>query len=146
MGGIDGMEPGVSAVATAASGVTVKNSDPKIIGGEVLNDGGEVLDDSVVDTRLPEKQWEALNDQRNKLIKFMILTFGCLNAAMIAIVLIGICVDQSNISQPNTAFTAADRIIGSTVINALIAATVAQAGLAFITITKFLFPTGANAP
>ncbi len=139
MGGIEGMEPGVSVVATSASGETVKNTDPKII-------GGEVLDDSVVDTRLPEKQWEALNDQRNKLIKFMILTFGCLNAAMIVIVLIGIYVDQSNISQPNTAFTAADRIIGSTVINALIAATVAQAGLAFITITKFLFPTGANAP
>ena len=106
---------------------------------------GEInADDSSLEKTLTEKQWEAIRDQRNQLIKFkfMSITFGCLNGAMVLIVLIGIGFDQWNLSYQSANFKLADRFISSGVINALIAATVAQAGLAFITITKFLFPSG----
>lgn len=101
-------------------------------------------DSSSQEKELSERQWEAIRDQRNQLIKFMTTIFGWLNGAMVAIVLIGIAVDQWNISHYSDTFKTSDRFINSSVIASLIAATVAQAGLAFIAITKFLFPSGAG--
>ena len=123
-----------------ASGGIQKNIDAKKIGEE------PPADKTVVVKTLSEIQWAALNSQRDRLITFMIITFGCLNVAMIGIVVYAMNLDQSNLAEVKLSFKAADRIIGSTVINALIAATVAQAGLAFITITKFLFPAGKEEP
>lgn len=111
-----------------------------------LEVGKDAIDDSTTEKTLTEKQWEAIRDQRNQLIKFMSITFGCLNGAMVIIVLIGVTLDQCNLSNLPASFKTADRLISSTVINALIAATVAQAGLAFITITKFLFPSADSKP
>jgi hypothetical protein len=105
-----------------------------------------VEDGSSQEKTLSERQWEAIRDQRNQLIKFMTTIFGWLNGAMILIVLIGMAADQWNISHHADTFKVADRFIGSTVVTSLIAATVAQAGLAFIAITKFLFPSSADTP
>ena len=97
-------------------------------------------DDSPQENTFPEKQWEALRDQRNQMIRFMTGIFGWLNGAIVVIVLIGMFCDQWNLSYQADSFDNANRFISSGVLTALIAATVAQAGLAFITITKFLFP------
>ena len=102
---------------------------------------GQPADDGTSQEKtLSERQWEAIRDQRNQLIKFMTTIFGWLNGAMVVIVLIGIFVDQWNIANYADTFKTSERFINSAVIASLIAATVAQAGLAFIAITKFLFP------
>ena len=106
---------------------------------------GRIPDDqSSQDKTLPEKQWEALRDQRKQMIDFMTKIFGRLNGAIIIIVLVGLALDQWNLNAHPVEFKSADRFVTSVVINALIAATVAQAGIAFITITKFLFPGQPN--
>jgi hypothetical protein len=108
--------------------------------------GGDLPPDkSLSELTLEERQWRALNLQRDRLLDFIIKIFGWLNGAVLVLVLVGIGCDQWNLT-----YHAADaanlhkEYVGQTVISALIAATVTQAGLAFVSITKFLFPSRAD--
>lgn len=102
-----------------------KNSD--------LPDGSD--DDSTLDdTTFDKKEWYALTSriaQQNVMIKAMIRIFGWLNGSVIAFILLAW----------GLGFTGKQQIITEHVIMSLIGATIIQAGLAFITITKFLFPS-----
>ena len=76
-------------------------------------------------------QWERLSGQRDVLIKAMVGVFTWLNGGVYLLTtaawLVGIWFPDYRIVDANTLMT-------------LIGATVVQAGIAFIAITRFLFP------
>jgi hypothetical protein len=76
-------------------------------------------------------QWERLSGQRDVLIKAMVGVFKWLNGGVYALTiaawLVGIWYPDYRIVNSNTLMT-------------LIGATVVQAGIAFVAITRFLFP------
>ncbi len=88
-------------------------------------------DNSADDKTVTEQSWDRLNDQRDRMIGAMTTLFGWLNGGVYLLVflawLIGI-------------WQADYRIVDGRTLMTLIGATVVQAGLAFITITRFLFP------
>lgn len=88
-------------------------------------------DKSTDDNTVSAAQWERLSGQRDVLIKAMVGVFTWLNGGVylltIAAWLVGIWFADYRIVNANTLMT-------------LIGATVVQAGIAFIAITRFLFP------
>jgi hypothetical protein len=90
-------------------------------------DAGE--NDEVESTSLTERQWAAFKDQQDQLIKAMIWLFAGLNGAMVLLVFAAWIGD----------FWRSPPLITENVVMALIGATVVQAGVSFITITRFFF-------
>lgn len=90
-------------------------------------------DPSVVEMTLAEREWKALERrlaQQDKMIEAMIKIFTWLNGAVVLFVLLAWGAE----------FWGRKQIITEHVVMSLIGATIIQAGIAFITITKFLFP------
>ena len=88
------------------------------------------VDNSIQLKKLTEAQWSRLSDQRDKMIDAMIKVFTWLNGGVYFLVVAawigGLCTDY--------------QIVDGQTIMALIGATVVQAGIAFVAITRFLFP------
>jgi hypothetical protein len=96
-------------------------------------------------TELDREKFLHLARQQNELISAIKKVFAYLNSAIILIVIVGIWMDQVNLWGNVIPFKSADRLITTTVISSLIAATVAQAGIAFVLIVKYLFPQSPSA-
>ena len=92
---------------------------------------GRLDDKSLEIARVPKAEWERLNDQRDRMIDAMTTIFKWLNGAIVGFVFIAWLAGL---------FVPDYRVITERSVMALIAATVVQAGMAFLTITKFLFP------
>lgn len=90
-------------------------------------------DRSSADTSLSREQWERLSGQRDVMIKAMVSIFTWLNGGVYGLVAIAWLV---GIWHPDY------RIVDGKTLMPLIGATVVQAGLAFVAITRFLFPSG----
>jgi hypothetical protein len=105
--------------------------------GRKLTEG--VLGDATVEERtIEDKQWVATKrrfDQQDTMIRAMIQIFTWLNGAVVLIVIVFWVGD----------FWRHDPIITENVIMSIIGATIVQAGLAFMSITKFLFPGDSSA-
>ncbi|MFG6431376.1 hypothetical protein [Roseateles sp. LYH14W] len=84
-----------------------------------------------LDASLSQAQWERLSGQRDVMIKAMVSIFTWLNGGVFALVLLAWVV---GIWVPDY------RIVDSKTLMTLIGATVVQAGIAFVAITRFLFP------
>ena len=99
-----------------------------------LEIGKVVADKTADDQRVSDQQWERIAGQRDVLIAAMTRIFAGLNGSVLIFVFCawigGFFLDQKN------------QIIDGKTVAALIAATAAQAGVAFIIIVKNLFPTG----
>lgn len=93
-------------------------------------------DPSMAGVTLSDTQWERLSGQRDVLIKAMVRVFTWLNGGVFAFTVIAWAV---GIYQPD------NRIVDSRTLIALIGATVVQAGIAFLAITRFLFPGAGGA-
>jgi hypothetical protein len=89
-------------------------------------------DPSVTDQTFNKEWYESVNRvaQQNRMISAMIKIFGWLNGAVVGFVLLAWL----------GGFSGKQEIISAQVVMSLIGATIIQAGIAFITITKFLFP------
>ena len=87
---------------------------------------------STSDKTLSALQWDRLSGQRDVMIKAMVAVFTWLNGGVFAFAvaawLVGIWHSDY-------------RIVDEKTLMALIGATVVQAGIAFIAITRFLFPS-----
>lgn len=104
----------------------------RVVAPSVRLDSSDTPPDKSGDDRtVTEQSWDRLNDQRDKMIGAMTSLFGWLNGGVYLLVLLawltGIWIPDYRIVDGRTLMT-------------LIGATVVQAGLAFITITRFLFP------
>ncbi|MGN6702449.1 MAG: hypothetical protein ACTHKB_05745, partial [Burkholderiaceae bacterium] len=94
-------------------------------------------DPSVEESRFTQKQWQERRfAQQDKMIDAMINIFAALNGAVMFFVFIAWAASYSGKTE----------IITEKVVISLIGATVIQAGIAFITITRFLFPSGGDTP
>lgn len=113
---------------TSGAKISIKDIESSVLGG----------DSSIEGLGLDLKEWYAVIhrvNQQNTMIRAMIRIFGWLNGAVIGFILCawlgGLIIDRA-------------QIITEHVVMSLIGATIIQAGLAFITITRFLFPTAAG--
>ena len=120
---------------------TTATADLVVVKKTELTDSGEK---SGVVEELEVKKFLKLSAQQDELIGAMKRVFAWLNGAIIAVIVVGLWMDQANLYGNVIAFKPADRLITSNIVSALIAATVAQAGLAFLLIVKYLFPQQAN--
>ena len=92
-------------------------------------------DPSVEDDTISQGDWQRRRfDQQDKMIDAMIKIFKWLNGGVMAFVFAAWA----------AGYWGKEEIITEHVVMALIGATVIQAGIAFITITKFLFPSGGD--
>ena len=91
---------------------------------------GTLDDKSLELATVPKAEWERLNDQRDRMIDAMTTIFKWLNGAIVGFVFIAWLAGL---------FVPDYRVITERSVMALIAATVVQAGMAFLTITKFFF-------
>ena len=90
-------------------------------------------EDSTTSTKtVSAQQWERLSGQRDVMIKAMVGVFTWLNGGVFAFTVLAWVV---GITHPDY------RIVDEKTLMALIGATVVQAGIAFIAITRFLFPS-----
>ena len=80
---------------------------------------------------MTQQQWETLSKQRDVMIKAMVRVFTWLNGGVFGFTLLAWAV---GIWLPDY------RIVDKQTLMALVGATVVQAGIAFIAITRFLFP------
>ena len=76
-------------------------------------------------------QWDRLSGQRDVMIKAMVSVFTWLNGGVFAFTLAAWAVGIWHVDY---------RIVTDKTLLALIGATVVQAGIAFLAITRFLFP------
>ncbi len=85
---------------------------------------------------MSERQWERLSGQRDVMIRAMTRIFTFLNGGVFAFVVLAWLAGL---------FDPTYRIVDRSTVVTLIGATVVQSGIAFIAITRFLFPS-ADAP
>lgn len=111
----------VTVHSTAAGSLTTIDSS-----------AGTPSDKSTDDNTLSTAQWERLSGQRDVLIRAMVGVFTWLNGG---VYLLTVAAWLVGIRYPDY------RIVDGKTLMTLIAATVVQAGIAFIAITRFLFPT-----
>jgi hypothetical protein len=90
------------------------------------------VDSSTADATLSQVQWERLSQQRDVMIKAMVAVFTWLNGGVFAFTVIAWGVGIWDKSY---------RIVDNNTLLELIGATVVQAGIAFLAITRFLFPS-----
>ena len=88
-------------------------------------------DPSTSEKTLSQSQWERLSGQRDVMIKAMVGVFTWLNGGVFAFTVVAWAAGI---------FVPSYKIVDSNTLMALIGATVAQAGIAFVAITRFLFP------
>jgi hypothetical protein len=93
------------------------------------------VDSSTVDTTLSQVQWERLSQQRDVMIRAMVAVFTWLNGGVFGFTVLAWGVGIWDKSY---------RIVDNSTLLELIGATVVQAGIAFLAITRFLCP-GAKA-
>ncbi len=89
-------------------------------------------DPSTTGANLSSAQWDRLSNQRDVMIKAMVTVFTWLNGGVFAMTLAAWAVGL---------WHADYRIVDGNTLMALIGATVVQAGIAFLAITRFLFPS-----
>lgn len=89
------------------------------------------VDRSTSTDTMTQQQWETLSKQRDVMIKAMVRVFTWLNGGVFGFTLLAWAV---GIWLPDY------RIVDKQTLMALVGATVVQAGIAFIAITRFLFP------
>ena len=89
-------------------------------------------DPSTAVASLSSAQWERLSGQRDVMIKAMVAVFTWLNGGVFAFALAAWAVGIWHVDY---------RIVTEKTLLTLIGATVVQAGIAFLAITRFLFPT-----
>jgi len=89
-------------------------------------------DPSTTEATVSALQWERLSGQRDVMIKAMVRVFTLLNGGVFGFTLLARAV---GVWQKDY------RIVDSHTLMALIGATVVQAGIAFLAITRFLFPS-----
>ena len=118
------MSVGADPIGTAPAGAWVR-----------LDSNATPPDKSADDRTVTERSWDRLNDQRDRMIGAMTRLFAWLNGGVYALVFLAWLI---GIWQPDY------RIVDGRTLMTLIGATVVQAGLAFITITRFLFPGSAS--
>jgi len=131
--------PAAPAIEHPTTAINAPFETPKVSGPAVTIKQIEanVLDDdkSIDGLGMDMKEWYATVhrvQQQNTMIKAMIKIFAWLNGSVISFVLLAWEVGFWSTREP---------IITEHVVMSLIGATIIQAGLAFITITKFLFPS-----
>jgi hypothetical protein len=122
-----------SGTGAHVADVSVRTAQAQKVGGQLqIDSSASPTDPSTSDTTLSHKQWERLSGQRDVMIKAMVKVFTWLNGGVFAFTfatwLIGIWLPDYRIVTDNT-------------LMALIGATVVQAGIAFLAITRFLFPS-----
>ena len=88
-------------------------------------------DPSTTVANLSSAQWERLSGQRDVMIKAMVAVFTWLNGGVFAFALAAWAVGIWHVDY---------RIVTEKTLLTLIGATVVQAGIAFLAITRFLFP------
>ena len=88
-------------------------------------------DPSTTETTVSAQQWERLSGQRDVMIKAMVKVFTLLNGGVFGFTLLAWAVGIWHTDY---------RIVDSHTLMALIGATVVQAAIAFLAITRFLFP------
>ena len=116
--------PGVTDAA-------VQTGQAQATSGKLKIDSSESEDPSTSDATLSHRQWERLSGQRDVMIKAMVKVFTWLNGGVFAFTFATWVV---GIWHPDY------RIVTDNTLMALIGATVVQAGIAFLAITRFLFP------
>lgn len=89
-------------------------------------------DPSTSGATVSSAQWERLSNQRDVMIKAMVAVFTWLNGGVFAFTLAAWAVGIWHTDY---------RIVDDKTLMALIGATVVQAGIAFLAITRFLFPS-----
>ena len=89
-------------------------------------------DPSTTGANLSSAQWDRLSNQRDVMIKAMVTVFTWLNGGVFAMTLAAWAVGIWHTDY---------RIVDGNTLMALIGATVVQAGIAFLAITRFLFPS-----
>ena len=89
-------------------------------------------DPSTTVASLSAAQWDRLSGQRDVMIKAMVTVFTWLNGGVFAFTLAAWAVGIWQVDY---------RIVTDKTLLALIGATVVQAGIAFLAITRFLFPS-----
>ena len=82
-------------------------------------------------TSLTADQWKEISSQRRYMMEAVTKIFAWLNGGVFCFVVVAYCVG---------AIWTDRKLITDTQVNALIAATVAQAGLAFVIIARYFFP------
>jgi len=85
---------------------------------------------------LDEVKWRSLNRQRWSMLGVICGLFVLLNTAVVGLICFAMRTDARLITE----HLAADRMVTSAVLSALIAGTVAQTGAIAYTMAKFLFP------
>lgn len=120
-------------ITPAALGVAAaKSSADARATGITIDSGAETpRDKSTDDNTVSAAQWERLSGQRDVLIKAMVGVFKWLNGGVYLLTVVAWAV---GIWFPDY------RIVTANTLMTLIGATVVQAGIAFIAITRFLFP------
>jgi hypothetical protein len=115
---------------------TVQTAQGQTTGGKLEIDSNDTpTDPSILDLTLSHKRWETLSGQRKVMIDAMVKVFTWLNGGVFVFTIAawsaGICLPDY-------------RIVTEKTLMALIGATVVQAGIAFLAITRFLFPAQVN--
>ena len=128
------MNPPDQSVAGETSGViapaapAVQPLAPATVKIETEN---EPPDPSSSIDQVSAAQWNRLSDQRDVMIKAMVSVFTWLNGGFFAFTVA---------AWIGGLFLPTAKIVDTNTIMALIGATVVQAGIAFVAITRFLFP------
>jgi hypothetical protein len=96
-----------------------------------IDSGMLPVDQSVKERDLTRRAWERTNDQRDVMIAAMVGLFKWLNGGVYVLI---VAAWGAGIWLPDY------RIVDAKTLMTLIGATVVQAGIAFVAITRFLFP------
>ena len=126
-----GAQEEATLVGQAADGAAIQAGR---IGEQLQIDSIETTptDPSTSGANLSSAQWDRLSNQRDVMIKAMVAAFTRLNGGVFAFTLAAWAVGI---------WHADYRIVDGNTLMALIGATVVQAGIAFLAITRFLFPS-----
>lgn len=100
----------------------------KSVNLDTVNEG---LDPTAEEMTVTDSQWERLSGQRDVMIKAMLGVFKWLNGGVFGFTVLAFVI---GIWHPDY------RIVNGHTLMTLIGSTVVQAGIAFIAITRFLFP------
>ena len=120
-------EPVAQGRQTPPTPAENRNRDPLPINSS----SGTRSDPSTTVASLSSAQWDRLSGQRDVMIKAMVAVFTWLNGGVFAFTFAAWAVGIWHVDY---------RIVTDKTLLALIGATVVQAGIAFLAITRFLFP------
>jgi hypothetical protein len=127
---MDSAEPGGGATAIRTRTLEPLRIDSANV---VASSGAQGRAPELVD--ITERQWDRLSDQRDVLIRAMTRIFTLLNGGIFLFIIVAWIAGL---------FDPTYRIVDSKTVMTLIGATVVQSGIAFIAITRFLFPSSSG--